>query len=192
MQALGKISKKGHTFVFIFDKQKTIFVLPRQYCPRKGARKRVSQKMSIIAMKKFAYKAGRKKIEILPYYSDNLNFTMFFLKPNCIGINDNYFKRNMAGITEIKGSLLHELGHMCCKHRNTYSVSLISKQEFEAQLWAYKKAKKLGLLDVMRFLYNDIVAWAKTKQRGGIYTACKKASKKWIKKFKGQYCEKSL
>jgi hypothetical protein len=168
--------------IFVFG-QKVLFVLPLKYVPRKGARKIVSKKMSISAMKIFARKVSGKKVEIIPYYNKLIDFTMFFIRPNCIAVNDNYFKRKWVDITEIKGSLLHELGHMRCKHKKSNSVLLISRQEFEAQLWAYGKAKELGLKKVMDFLYNDIVNWSKTRKRGLVYTACKMASKRWKREF---------
>ena len=172
--------------------EKSLFILPLKFMPRKRAREIVTKKMSIRAMKSFVYKMVGKNIQIMPYYNKAQDFVMLFISPNCIAINDNYLKRKRVNLTEIKGSLLHELGHMCHRHKKSSSVSLISKQEFEAQLWAYKKAEKLGLKKIMQFLYNDIVDWSKTKKRGIVFRACKLASKKWSELWQKQKNIKSF
>jgi len=78
-----------------------------------------------------------------------------FVDGNVISLNTDY--TNSYSDVVLQGILLHEIGHLVTENHKNLSV-----EEYRAQVWAIKKAKKLGMKKVVANLEDQFRKWDKT------------------------------
>jgi len=73
-----------------------------------------------------------------------------------ICINKYWFNQYEKRPTVIRACLLHEVGHVAT---NADQINSSVEREYEAQIWAIKRAKQLGMTSVAKYLQEEWNWW---------------------------------
>jgi hypothetical protein len=118
----------------------------------------------------FVRKVYGKDIYISYYYNKSKESWMAMVKyvyPRIFGfknsivaicINKYWFNQYKKRPVVIRACLLHEVGHIAT-NTDGFQIRSSVRREYEAQIWAVKRAKQLGMISVAKYLENEWDWW---------------------------------
>jgi hypothetical protein len=122
--------------------------------------------MNLVEVRKFVAEAS--KLNIVVVLDDLGRYAMWArMRKNAkhkIIINTkvwkNHFGNKPSRDLDVKAMLLHEIGHL---QKHIWNKRSASTREMMAQVWAIRKAKRMGLGDVRKAAIEDFQEWGYSK-----------------------------